>query len=767
MPAFAGPLERLPLLLIQRCGAGEVEPTERGAGSMTAPLSNAAAQDAGGESGLSGVVTEWDTASMLLSAEVDEAIREAGTERAPDSKTLRRLGVLRGSGLLDAPAEERFDRLTRLAQRLLHAPAAVIALADAEREFYLSAQGLPEKLASLRQLPLARSFCGHVVQTGQTLAVTGEEMPAIQPPALDGFGDLAWLAVPLALADECVIGALCAIDRGPRCWTAEEEQALADLAGAVAAELASGLQGRELREARAALRESEKATRGLIEALGVAVYTTDEAGRLTFYNDAAVSLWGWRPPLADTRWCGSWRLYRPDGTPLPHEQCPMAKTVRENQPFSGGEVVAERPDGTRVPFIAYPAPLRDDSGELVGAVNVLVDITAREHVEAALKESEARLHLALEAGRLASWELDVATGRVARGPSHDRIFGYEIPRAEWSYDTFLAHVIPEDRDRVHCMYAALTESAAGEFFECRIRRARDGETRWIEVHGQPQRGPDGRVIRHLGVIRDITERKRTWAALRDKEVRLRELQSELLHVSRLSAAGEMASALAHELNQPLTAIGSAVRAVQRMLPPASASAAVREAIDLAAEQALRAGHIVQHLRDFVTRDGEDDKRIESLSKLAEEAGALALVDAREHGVHVAFDFDQQLPPVLVDRIQIQQVLLNLMRNALEAMGADPRGEAAPRRELTVTARASGAEMVEVAVADTGPGLAPDIAGRLFQAFFTTKPGGMGMGLSICRSIVTSHGGRLWTAPKPGGGTVFRFTLPAAADGLLH
>ena len=191
-------------------------------------------------------------------------------------------------------------------------------------------------------------------------------------------------------------------------------------------------------------------------------------------------------------------------------------------------------------------------------------------------------------------------------------------------------------------------------------------------------------------------------------------------------------------------------------------------MELAAEQARRAGQIVRRLRDFVAR-GEADPRLESLPRLVEEAAALALLGAKERGVAVALRVDPGLPPVLADRIQVQQVLFNLMRNALEAMddggapagAGDGAGAPSRRRELVVAAAAAGPDMVEVAVADTGPGLTPKVAGRLFEPFVSTKPGGMGVGLSICRTIVEAHGGRLWAEPNPGGGAVFRFTLPTA------
>jgi two-component system sensor kinase FixL len=191
---------------------------------------------------------------------------------------------------------------------------------------------------------------------------------------------------------------------------------------------------------------------------------------------------------------------------------------------------------------------------------------------------------------------------------------------------------------------------------------------------------------------------------------------------------------------------------------------IHGALDFAAGQALRAGQIVRRLRSFVAR-GEADKRHEELGRLIEETSALALVGTRERGVHVAFRLDTGLPQVLVDRIQIQQVLHNLMRNAVEALTG--KGGAGCRT-LVVSAVRAGPDAVEAAVADNGPGIAPEVAGRIFEPFVSAKPGGMGVGLSISRSIVEAHGGRLWAEPNPGGGTVFRLTLPVAplSDALM-
>jgi two-component system sensor kinase FixL len=254
-----------------------------------------------------------------------------------------------------------------------------------------------------------------------------------------------------------------------------------------------------------------------------------------------------------------------------------------------------------------------------------------------------------------------------------------------------------------------------------------------------------------GFIRDLTERQKT-------EARLQELQSELVHISRLTAMGEMASTLAHELNQPLSAISNYLKGSRRMLEGAAdeRSATMRDALEKAADQAMRAGQIIRRLRDFVSR-GESERRVESIAKLVEEASALALVGVKDRGIRVRFEFDPQIDLVLADRVQIQQVLLNLIRNAMDAM------ETAETRELALAVAAEGDTHVRISVADTGSGIAPEIADQLFTPFLTTKRQGMGVGLSISRTIVEAHGGRIWVEANPGGGTIFNFTLIAVNE----
>jgi two-component system sensor kinase FixL len=267
----------------------------------------------------------------------------------------------------------------------------------------------------------------------------------------------------------------------------------------------------------------------------------------------------------------------------------------------------------------------------------------------------------------------------------------------------------------------------------------------MQIDGQPH---------FTGFVRDLTEQQQTQA-------RLQELQSELVHVSRLSAMGEMASALAHELNQPLSAISNYMNGSRRLLAGSSDPNApkIEAALDRAAEQAIRAGDIIRRLRAFVAREASE-KRVESLSKLIEEAGALGLTGAREQGVILRFNLEPSCDLVLADRVQIQQVLVNLFRNALEAMASSKHRELIASNAKATDDKAAD-DMIEIAVSDTGHGFG-DAHGNLFQPFFTTKETGMGVGLSISRTIIENHGGRMWAETNPAGGATFRFTLPAAS-----
>lgn len=273
-------------------------------------------------------------------------------------------------------------------------------------------------------------------------------------------------------------------------------------------------------------------------------------------------------------------------------------------------------------------------------------------------------------------------------------------------------------------------------------------------------GLEHRVLERTQQLADANKLLQVEAAERQhSNARLDVLQGELAHAARLGAAGEMAAALAHELNQPLTAMGASVEAMKRLLMDGNAKsiATVQEIVDETIEQVDRAGQIIRRLRDFAAR-GDAQKSVELLQPMIHEAMALAMTGSAAQNIHFTFGLDENALSIFADRIQIQQVLFNLVRNAVEAMSE------VEHKELTVSAAKIDKDTIEVCVTDSGPGMTHEIREHLFEPFHSTKRNGMGLGLSICQSIINAHGGELHYQPNPQGGAVFRFTLPSDAGG---
>lgn len=278
---------------------------------------------------------------------------------------------------------------------------------------------------------------------------------------------------------------------------------------------------------------------------------------------------------------------------------------------------------------------------------------------------------------------------------------------------------------------------------------RDGSTFPITLAVGEVRSGD--AVYFTGFIRDLTERA-------DAEAQLEQLHGELARLSRLNELGEMASTLAHELNQPLSAIANYVQGSVRLLKDADFDTApmLRTALEETAKQSLRAGKIIHHLRESATH-GVAEMKAESLRSVVEEAAALSLAGSREKGIRAVFNYRARADAVFVDRVQIQQVLINLIRNAGEAM------RDSTRRQLTIETFDAGPMAVAVEVSDTGPGISDDIAHQLFNPFVTSKPGGMGIGLAISKRIIEAHDGEIGVNRNTDGGATFRFTLPVAAE----
>lgn len=433
------------------------------------------------------------------------------------------------------------------------------------------------------------------------------------------------------------------------------------------------------------------------------------------------------------------------------EEDDILTRLRRGERIEHFETQRQRKDGGIIDVSVTISPLRDDKGALVGASKVARDITAMRRAQDQLREREAHLQSVLDTVPDAMIMIDPQGIIHSFSATAVRMFGYE---AEEVIGKNISMLMPspyrEQHDAYLARYLATGERRIIGIGRLVVGQRRNGSTFPMELAVGEMRSGSRRFF--TGFVRDLTERQET-------QKRLQDLQSELIFMGRFTALGEMASTLAHELNQPLTAATSYLNGARRLLDRTEQLELpmIREAVESAAAQTLRAGQIIKRLREFVAR-GESEQRVEDLPKLAEEAAALAMVGARETGVHVSFDFDPEAPQVMADKVQIQQVLLNLMRNAIEAM------QNCALRELSVGSRRLDDGMAEITVADTGTGIAPEIMSHLFRPFVTTKKAGMGVGLSISRTIVESHGGRLRAEARPGGGTVFHLTLPLAKAG---
>lgn len=419
----------------------------------------------------------------------------------------------------------------------------------------------------------------------------------------------------------------------------------------------------------------------------------------------------------------------------------------------GSEVEGQRKDGTVFSLeVSVAEWQRDDTTFFTGMMR---DISGRKEAEVALANREAHLANLYAQSGAGLAETD-STGRfVSVNDRYCEIVGRS--REELLGLRLLDITHPDDQQRNLPLFARLAAKAGPVLIEERYVRA-DGSIVWVTKTASPIRIEGAEPIA-LVVAIDVTERKLAETALRESEERLQVLQYEFAHLARVNDLGEMAVAIAHEINQPLTAVANylnAGRIVVNKESPATALAAARDAMARAAEQALRAGKIIHGLREFATK-GAGTRRVEAADDLVDMAMALALVDIRDTGIHLKHEAAGGDAMVEVDPVQIQQVLVNLLRNAIDALVTNPPGA---ERHLTIATRdLPGEGIVEFCVSDTGPGITPELCERLFEPFVTTKIKGLGMGLSVCRRIVEAHGGTITVECGEGTGATFSIKLP--------
>jgi PAS domain S-box-containing protein len=405
------------------------------------------------------------------------------------------------------------------------------------------------------------------------------------------------------------------------------------------------------------------------------------------------------------------------------------------------------PDGTIKHLHSTRHPVLNAAGEVVEVVGTVVDVTERKRAEEALRESETRFRTFVDHAAEAFFMLDFEKGTVldVNRPACESL-GYT--REELIGMTPIDFDVNLDRPTLESM---AERTAAGEtvFFDRHWHRRKDGTLFPVEVHTSLFWHGGRRLL--LKVAKDISDRLRA----EQQRDRLRQLEADLAHINRVSMMGELAASVAHEVNQPLSGVVSNASAGLRWLAADVPNLEeAREGLRRIVRDGKRAGEVIARIRALTRKAATPTEKLD-LNETIGEVLALIGDEARRKSVIVRTQFADDLSPVSGDRVQLQQVVLNLVMNAIEAMSViDERA-----RELAISTRSIDPGQVQVTVQDSGTGIDPQTIDRIFDSFYTTKPGGMGMGLSICRSILQAHGGRIWTMASDGRGTIFHFTLP--------
>jgi len=374
----------------------------------------------------------------------------------------------------------------------------------------------------------------------------------------------------------------------------------------------------------------------------------------------------------------------------------------------------------------------------------------RKRAEEELQRSEAFLAEGQRISHTGSWGWNISTGKLVWSEEHSRIFGFDPTKAEPTFQFFRNRLHPEDRAMVQRTLDQAIRERSGFSLEFRILLP-DGSIKYLHGVGRPILRASGDLDDYIGTTMDITERKRSEEALRNA-------QADLTRVARLTTVGELAASIAHEINQPLGAMVASGNACMRWLakdPPQLDEA--RRSVERIVRDGLRASEIIKSVRALAGRSAPVRAELD-INSTIREVLSLMHSELRQHDVALETDLADGLEPVMGDRVQLEQVVLNLILNAIDAMSVNT----SEPRVLRVRSQSGEPGTVLIAVEDSGPGLPPEAMDRLFEAFFTTKPSGMGMGLSICRSIVNAHGGRLWASQRSPHGAVFQFTVPVAA-----
>ncbi|HEX3537407.1 MAG TPA: PAS domain S-box protein [Stellaceae bacterium] len=525
--------------------------------------------------------------------------------------------------------------------------------------------------------------------------------------------------------------------------------------------------------------------RSVLDVMPLAVYTTDAEGRITYYNRAAVDLAGREPTLGEDQWCVTWRLYNVDGTPLPHECCPMAVALKENRPIRGVEAILERPDGTRVPFRPYPTPLRDEAGALIGAVNLLVDVSDRKVAESA----RAYLAAIVESSDDAIISKDLNGIVTSWNAGAQAVFGY---RSDEMIGQPILRLFPPDRmSEEDVILGRIRRGEKVDHFET-VRRRKDGVDIDVALTISPVRDEAGRIIGVSKVARDVTEKKVADAALRDLNenlearvaARTRELaaanerlmteiaerertEAELQQAQKMEVVGQLAAGVAHDFNNLLAAILGNLELLEMRIDDQR----LLKLVQAATRSGRQGAKLNEQMLAFSRKQHLSPKAVDLNELLA----GVGLLLARTLGGTVEIDtvLETDLWPAMVDPHQFELVLLNLAINARDAMPEGGKVVIETRNVESVAGDRSidlaAGDYVLISVADTGTGMSPEVLARACEPFFTTKPAGKGSGLGLAQvyGLARQSGGTIRIKSALGEGTTVEVYLPRSRETIEH
>ena len=490
-----------------------------------------------------------------------------------------------------------------------------------------------------------------------------------------------------------------------------------------------------------ALRAESNFRKAMEESMPTGMRAIDMRGRITYVNAAFCKMVG-HPQEELIGATAPFPYWSPDD--LAQHGRTLQQSLAGEAPRGGIESRFRRKNGELFDARVYEAPLVDSSGRQAGWMASIHDITEQRRARAELEASHQRFMTVLDGLDAAIYVADLEADEILfANKAFKNIYGYDtVGRNCWQV-TSACHPDPA-RFMAEARKLAPHQTPL-ELHDIELPNGLNG--RWYQLRERAIQWVDGRVVR-MEIATDITDR------MNMEELNNQQLE-RLQQTSRLITMGEMASSLAHELNQPLAAIANYnMGCVNRLQANDYRPEELLAAMQKASAQAERAGKIIRRVRDFVKKS-EPNRGAVRITEVIEEVIGFAEIEARKAGVRISVSVPPDLPASYADKIMIEQVVLNLVKNGIEAMHDTPRGE----RELAISARANGKDFIEVTVADRGHGVLADQTEKLFVPFYTTKPEGMGMGLNICRSIIEFHHGRLWAVANSGGGTVFSFTLP--------